>query len=241
MRTSTETPPPKVPRRRLRLVAAVSAGALVLTPIAAVATTHVVAAKSVTSKAISAVLGAGVMGKVNGAFRPDRPVNRGLLAVTVHRSSGRLAVQENLGSLNASSGSTELGSVKLKVDGAANKRQGVLVSVQMQLDHDNALASNCGASFTLTKNASPTVLGSWSQELYSGPTSGQEDNIAFSFFAIQDTQTFPNYHLNGSNSCTQALFTDLDIMYAQNFPFGLNGQANPAPLAPKQATPKHDR
>lgn len=238
---SPETTPE--PRRRARRLLAVGAVTALLVPAAAVAAYSAAPlARSAASDAVAAVLGSGVMTKVGGSFNPGAPAKRGDVAVALHRSMPRIAVQPELASLGASTGFVELGSVRIKSDGARGKLQGVLINVQMQLDHDSALAAGCSASWQLTRGAQPTVLGSWSQELYSGPTTGEEDNIAFSFFVTQPTNKFGNYHLLGANSCTQTLFTDLDMMTAQTFP--LNGEGKPFTTpTPKvrTETPRHER
>jgi hypothetical protein len=224
------------------MIALGAAGALLLAPVAALASQGAATtAKSASSKAIAAVLGSGVMTKFPNGFRPNDPATRLQLALALHRSIPRIAVQENLGSLNASSPATNIGDVRIKIDGAPNKLQGVLISVQMQLDHDNALAGNCGASFTLTRDASPSNLDFWSQELYSGPASGEEDNIAWTWFVTQKTQKSSNYHLLASNSCTQTLFTDADMMTAQAFPLAGSGKPHVAAKAKQSTTPKHDQ
>ena len=236
------TPAPR--RRRTKLVALCAAGALVLSPAAAVAGHHVVAvAKTPTSNAVAAVLGSGVMTKFPNGFRQKDAATRGTVALALQRSIPRLAVQNSLDSLAASSGLTEIGSVRLKIDGAPGHRQGVLLSVQMQLDHDNPLPSGCNASFEFTHDMSPGVVGTWSQELYVSGTgdSGEEDNIAFSVYTVQPTAKSFNYHLLASNSCTQTLFTDEDIMTAQSFPLGGNGKTVPPPAKVSMKAPQHDR
>lgn len=229
-------------KTRRRVIALGAAGALLLVPVAAVATQGAATtAKTATSKAIAAVLGSGVMTKFPNGFRPNDPATRAQLALALHRSIPRIAVQESLGSMAASSPATNIGDVRIKIDGAPNKLQGVLISVQMQLDHDNALAGSCGASFALRRDASPNTLRSWSQELYAGPTSGQEDNIAWTWFVTQKTQKSSNYHLFASNSCTQSLFTDEDMMTAQAFPLAGSGKPHVATKAKDGVTPKHDQ
>jgi S-layer homology domain len=223
-----------------KVVAAAFVGALVATPLAAIATKLV--SRETTNKAVSAVVGAGVMTKFPDGFRPNSAATRGTLALALHRAIPRLGVQPDLDSLAASSAFTDIGGVRMRIDGASHKVQGVLLSVQIQLDHDNALGSNCNASFQITRDADPTVLGSWSQELYLGPATGEEDNIAFSIFTTQATNTTDRYHLLAANSCTQTLFTDLDMYTAQSFPFAGNGAALKAAAARVDVTtPRHDR
>jgi hypothetical protein len=245
----TKSPPepdltPAPHRRRAKYTALAAAGVLLLSPAAAVAGYHVVAAaKSPTTNAISAVLGSGVMTKFPNGFRANDPATRGTVALALQRSIPRLAVQDSLGSLASSTPATEIGSVRLKVDGATGHRQGVLLSVQMQLDHDNALTTSCSASFQFKHDLSPGIVGTWSQELYQTGAGdpGQEDNIAFSVYTTQPTGKSFNYHLLAANSCTQTLFTDEDIMTAQSFPLGGNGKAVPPPAKVSTKVPQHDR
>jgi len=235
-------PYPSTRRRRTRLVAIAAAGALVLSPAVAVAGHHAYeAAKSPTTNAVAAVLGSGVMTKFPNGFRAGSPASRGTVALALQRSIPRIAVQDSFDSLASGSSLTELGSVRLKIDGAKGKRQGVLINVQMQLDHDDPIASGCSAGFAITHDQSPTQVGTWSQELYADPDSGMEDNVAFSVYTVQPTGKSFNYHLLGSNSCTQTLFTDEDILTAQSFPLGGNGKAVPPPAKVSTKVPQHDR
>ena len=132
----------------------------------------------------------------------------------------------------------------LRIDGAPHKIQGVLISVQLQLDHDNSLSSGCTPSFSLTKNASPKVVGGWSQEEYGGTGSGLELNVAFSAFVMQSTNTRATYHLRFTNPCTAALFVDEGMMTAQGFPLTGAGTAvkEPASLTRNRSLLlEHDR
>ena len=228
-------------RGRRRALVAVTVGALLLAPVAAIASYQVGAAQlSSTSRAVAAVVGAGIMTKSGGSFNGSATVNRSTLALSLHRSIPRIAVQRSLGDLAASSAATDLGQVVLKVDGAKDRLQGVLVSVQMQLDHDNGVASSCNASFQLRRGTSTTSLATWSQELYAG-ASGEEDNISWSWLVTSKTDTTPHYHLWGANSCTTMLFMDEEIMTAQTFPLnGEGGAYQPAPMV-GTAVAKHDR
>jgi hypothetical protein len=243
--TKSQSEPDLTPapiHKRTKLVALAAAGALVLSPAAAVAGHHVIgAAKTPTTNAIAAVLGSGVMTKFPNGFRANSNATRGTVALALHRSIPRLAVQTSLASMDASTGFAEIGSVRLKIDGAQGHRQGVLINVQMQLDHDDPIASSCNAAFQVTHDLSPTVVGTWSQEFYADPDAGMEDNIAFSVYAVQPTGKSFNYHLLASNSCTQTLFTDEDMMTAQSFPLGGNGKAVPPPAKVSAKTPQHDR
>lgn len=233
---------PPARKRSLRLVAAGAVAALVLAPLAVIgANAAVGSAKSASSRAVSAVLGSGVMTKFPNGFRPNDAATREQLALALHRSMPRIAVGGSLASIPNGASNVLLGDNRIKVDGAPGKRQGVLITVMMQLDHDSPVPS-CTASFALTRNTDPTILGSWSQELYADPDAGMEDNIAFSIFVTQPTNTSHNYHLLGSNNCGQTLFTDQDVWYAQTYPLAGNGKAFPPPAPPKApVTPKHDR
>ena len=232
--------PSRPSRSTARLVAVGVAVAALVAPVAAVAGVQI-AQRSDASNATSAMLGSGVMKKYSDGFRPKQKVNRAELALSLHRSIPRLAVSTSVGSLAASSGFTEIAAIPFKVDGVTGKRQGVLVRLETQLDHDSALGTSCAATFQLTVGTPGTTVGFWSQELYAGST-GQEDNIAMSFFATQQTRTNATYHLLGANSCTQGLFTDGEILTVQSFP--LNGAGRtPAvtPAATRPVAPRHDR
>jgi hypothetical protein len=200
-------------------------------------------ATAATNRAINAMIGSGVMTKFSNGFRPNDPATRGDVALALHRSIPRIAVKVGLGTLDPAAVSVNLGDVTLKIDGAAGKVQGVLVNVQMQLDHDSPVASGCFPTWQLTKDASATILGSWTQELYSGPATGEEDNVAFSFFVTQPTNTKAVYHLLGSNPCSETLFADGGIMTAQNFPLGGKGKAQvaAAPVAQHPVSAHHDQ
>jgi hypothetical protein len=204
---------------------------------------YALGATAATNRAIDAIVDAGVMTKFANGFRPNDPATRGDVALALHRSIPRIAVQTSLGDMNIADDSVNIGNVTLKVDGAAGKDQGVLVSVQMQLDHDTAVASGCFPSWELTKGASATVLATWSQEIYSGPANGEEDNIAFTMFVTQPTNTKGVYHLLGSNPCDQTLYTDEDIMTAQSFPLNGQGKAQVAAaiFAQHSALRRHDQ
>ena len=154
-------------------------GALVAGPL--VVGAYALGSKVATNRATSAVVGAGVMANFPDGFRPNDVVTRGSLATALLRSIPRLATASFDGSATAGS-STELDTVDLRIDGTPHKIQGVLISVQLQLDHDNSLSAGCTPSFSFTKNASPKVVGGWSQEEYGGTGSGLELNVAFSVF-----------------------------------------------------------
>ena len=176
-------------------------------------------------------------------FRPNDVVTRGSLAQALLRSIPRLTAVSFDGSAAAAS-SVELDSVDLRIDGVPHKIQGVLISVQMQLDHDNSLSAGCVPSFSLTKDASPKVVGGWSQEEYGGTGSGLELNVAFSVFVKQSTNTRATYHLRFSNPCTAALFVDEGMMTAQNFPLTGAGTSvkGPASLTKQRnLLAQHDR
>ena len=215
-------------------------GALVAGPL--VAGAYALGAKVAANRAVSAVVGAGVMTSFPDGFRPNDVVTRGSLAQALLRSMPRLATASFDGSATAGS-STELDKVDLRVDGAPHKIQGVLISVQLQLDHDSNLSAGCTPSFSLTKNASPKVVGGWSQEEYGGTGSGLELNVAFSLFVQQSTNTKATYHLRFSNPCTATLFVDEGMMTAQSFPLTGTGRAVEGPAAPtthRSLLPQHD-
>jgi hypothetical protein len=136
----------------------------------------------------------------------------------------RLAIQPTLGSMPTSSSDVNLGDVALTTGGKPGTNQLVKIDVYMQLDHDTALGTACGASWRLTRDASNTSLSSWSQELYNG-AAAEEHNIVFTFTTTQAAVTTSTYHILGSNSCTQDLFTDEDIVTAEAFPLTGAGAA----------------
>ena len=224
-------------RARFGVVCAL-VGALVAGPL--VVGAYALGSKVATNRAISAVVGAGVMANFPDGFRPNDVVTRGSLATALLRSIPRLATASFDGSATAGS-STELDTVDLRIDGTPHKIQGVLISVQLQLDHDNSLSAGCTPSFSFTKNASPKVVGGWSQEEYGGTGSGLELNVAFSVFVTQSTNTKATYHLRFTNPCTAALFVDEGMMTAQSFPLTGAGTAvkGPASLT-KHLLPQHD-
>lgn len=197
-------------------------GALVAGPL--VMGAYALGSKAARSRAVSAVVGAGVMTTFPEGFRPNDVVTRRSLAQALLRSIPRLTAASFDGSAVAGS-SVELDSVDLRIDGVPHKIQGVLISVEMQLDHDNSLSAGCVPSFSLTKDASPKVVGGWSQEEYGGTGSGLELNVAFSVFVMQATNTKATYHLHFSNPCTSALFVDEGMMTAQSFPLTGAGTA----------------
>ncbi len=217
------------------LVGALVAGPLVLGA-------YALGSKVATNRATAAVVGAGVMTNFPDGFRPNDVVTRGSLATALLRSIPRLATASFDGNATAGS-STELDTVDLRIDGAPHKIQGVLISVQLQLDHDNNLSSGCTPSFSLTKNASPKVIGGWSQEEYGGTGSGLELNVAFSVFVQQSTNTKATYHLRFSNPCTATLFVDEGMMTAQSFPLTGAGTAVKGPTSlsrHRSLFPQHD-
>lgn len=226
-------------RARFGVVCAL-VGALVAGPL--VVGAYGLGSKVATNRAIAAVVGAGVMTNFPDGFRPNDVVTRGSLATALLRSMPRLATTSFDGSATAGS-STELDTVDLRIDGARHKIQGVLISVQLQLDHDNNLSAGCVPSFSLTKNASPKVVGSWSQEEYGGTGSGLELNVAFSVSVRQSTNTKATYHLRFSNPCTATLFVDEGMMTAQSFPLTGAGTAVKEPGSPTKlgSLLTHDR
>ena len=216
-------------------------GALVAGPL--VVGAYALGSKVATNRAVSAIVGAGVMTTFPDGFRPNDVVTRGALATALLRSIPRLATASFDGNADAGS-SVELDTVDLRIDGARHKIQGVLISVQLQLDHDNSLSGGCTPSFSLTRNASPMVIGGWSQEEYGGTGSGLELNVAFSIFVKQSTNTKATYHLRFSNPCTSALFVDEGMMTAQSFPLTGAGTAVKATASLTRhgnLFPQHDR
>jgi hypothetical protein len=151
-------------------------------------------------------------------------------------AQSRLAVLASLGDLASAAANVNMGDIALTTGGVPGKNQSVLIEVSMQLDHDSALASGCSASWLLRRDASATNLGSWSQELYNG-SPAEEHNIVFSFTTTQPSATTSTYHILGSNSCTQTLFTDEDVVTAQAFPLAGNGASptRPGPEGPSHA------
>lgn len=214
--------------------------ALIAVPIVAIASTT---AKSATSKAIAAMLGAGVMSKQHGSFHPNDAVKREGMALFLQRGLGRIALT-SIGGSAAAAGSVELGSVALKIDGAPGKFQAVLLTFHGQLDHDNALTAGCFPSFSVTRGNSPTVIASRSQEEYGGGGgTGLELPVSMSFLVTQQTNHKTNYHLTLTNPCTATLFIDGGDFTAQNFPLSGTGGAVPPPVKQqqKQEIAPHDR
>ena len=225
-------------RAKLVIVGAL-AGVLVVGSLVTAA--YALGSRAATNRAVNVLIGAGVMTPFPDGFRADAPATRGTVALALHRSIPRIAVQEDLDNLGASSGLTDIGDVVFRIDGAPHKQQGVLISVQMQLDHDNGFGSGCLATFELTRNHSSVDLGRWEQEYYAG-ASGEEKNVSFSFFLLQSTNTTATYHLLASNTCTQTLFTDEEIMTAQSFPLtGGGGVFKPISIAKRgNLVARHD-
>ena len=237
--------PDRRPRRGTRTTLAVGAVAALIVAPAAVAVAHAGAiAKSAQSVAISAVLNSGVMGKSGHGFKPNQAATRGQLALALQRSMPRLALT-SIGSSAPASGSVELGAVRLKIDGVPGKNQAVLLTFNGQLDHDNALSAGCFPSFSVTRNASSTVVASRTQEEYGGGGgTGLELPVSMQFLVFEKTGTSTNYHLTLTNPCTATLFIDGGDFTAQNVTLGGNGKAlTPAKLAKQQVqrVAPHDR
>jgi hypothetical protein len=214
-------------------------GALVAVPITSLASRLEV--KSATGRAISAIIASGVMGTFSDGFHPTAQVNRGLLALSLHRGIGR-AVAVSAGSSVAASGSGEIASAKIKIDGVAGKKQGVLVHFEGQMDHDNALGSGCFPSFSVTRNASSTVLATRTQELYGGGT-GLELPVSMTFLLTDNTNISPTYRLKLTNPCDSTLFIDGGTFLLETIPLnGATGKAFTGPSArPITRIPRHDR
>jgi hypothetical protein len=155
-------------------------------------------------------------------------------------AQSRLAIGTGLSTITAGSSDVNMGDVALKTGGVPGKNQLVKIEVQMQLDHDSALTTGCSASFRLTRDASVTSLDNWSQELYNG-AAAEEHNIAFTWTTTQPAGTTSTYHILGSNSCTQSLFPDEDVVTAEAFPLNGSGAAPARAGVHRPANPGHDR
>lgn len=235
----------KSPTRRFsakRMLAVGSAAALVVS--IGVAAHAAISAKSPQSHAVKAVVGSGVMTNKHGGFHGKDPVTRAELALALQRSVPRLALSSASGSATAA-GSTELGSVRLRVDGAKHKQQGVLLTFNGQLDHDSALTAGCFPSFTVTRDSDATVVGSRTQEEYGGGGgTGLELPVSMQFLALEKTGTSVTYNLTLTNPCNVTIFIDGGDFSAQNVTLAGNGQAIPKParLAKQvQSVAPHDR
>ncbi len=233
-------PAPRRTPSRIRIVAAVAATAVVAAPAVALAAhaRHHRAGSHVP--AIKAVLGSGVMTNLGHGFAPNKAVTRGQLASSLQRSMPRLAMAGVSGSV-ATDGSAEIGSVTIKIGGAANKNQAVLISFNGQLDHDNALTGGCFPSFSVTRDASPTVLAARTQEEYGTPQGGLELPVSMSFLIPEKTATKVTYHLTLTNPCSATLFLDGGDLTASNVVLAGSGQALPDPTKQVQRTLPHDR
>ena len=216
-------------------------GALVAVPITSLAAR--MGAKSATGRAISAIVASGVMGTFSNGFHPTAQVDRGLLALSLHRGIGR-AVAVDAASSVAASSSGEIVSAKIKIDGVAGKKQGVLVHFEGQLDHDNALGAGCFPSISVTRNASSTVLASRTQELYGGGGgTGLELPLSTTFLLTDNTNISPTYRVTLTNPCTATLFIDGGVLVLETIPLnGATGKAFTGPSAkPITKIPRHDR
>ena len=196
--------------------------------------------KSPQSRAINAVVKSGVMTSTPHGFKPNDPATRGQLAFALSRSMPRAAMVA-VGSSVGAGTSAELAAVRLKFDGAPGKPQAALITFNGQLDHDNQLGSGCFPSFTVTRNASPTVVASRTQELYGAPTGGLELPVSMSFLLVEKTGASTNFHLHLTNPCDATLFIDGGDLTAQNVVLAGTGNAIPAPPKQSQKARPHDR
>lgn len=193
----------------------------------------VMAQRTATSDAIEAVRGAGIMPDIAGQFQPDKAVLRRGLATALHRGLPRIAVDTTFSSVPAGSSSLDIAQVPLKVGGGPGKTQGVLVTVQMSLDHDANLAADCISSYGVTNGVG--TLETWDVEFYDIGF-GEEESVAFSVLTTQATNTTVTYHLLATNPCSAELFTDEDVMTAQTVAFSADGTAFPTPPRPAHRT-----
>ncbi|HSS68182.1 MAG TPA: S-layer homology domain-containing protein [Nocardioidaceae bacterium] len=196
--------------------------------------------KSPQSRAINAVVKSGVMTPTPHGFQANKAATRGQLAFALSRSMPRAATV-GVGSSVGTGTSGEIAAVRLKFDGAPGKPQAALLTFNGQLDHDNQLSAGCFPSFSVTRNASPTVVASRTQELYGAPTGGLELPVSMSFLLVEKTGTSTNFHLTLNNPCDQTLFIDGGDFTAQNVVLAGNGNAIPAPAKQIQKVRPHDR
>jgi hypothetical protein len=231
----------QAPRRApsgVRIAAAFAATVVAAVPAVAYAT-HATSHRS-HGPAIKAVLGSGVMTNTAKGFAPNKAVTRGQLASSLQRSMPRLALQSVSGS-SAASSSSMIGEVTLRIGGAVNKNQAVVLSFNGQLDHDSQLAAGCFPSFSITRAGSPTVIASRTQELYGAPTGGLELPVSMSFLVQEKTSTTVTYQLTLTNPCSATLFLDGGDLTASNVVLNGGGKAMPNPAGQIQHTQRHDR
>lgn len=172
--------------------------------------------KNITALADSGVAG----GFADGNYHPTEVVSRQHMAAFLHRGLGRIAATATLASINSGASDVQLGSLSFRSEGAVGGYQGILVTVNAQLDHDASVAANC--SVTLAAKKDGTSIGSWIQEFYP-TTSGEESSSSAVFMTVQATQTIATYTIHGSSNCSQTTFTDREMVTVQSFPFEGDG------------------
>ncbi len=213
-------------RRGVRLVLPTIVVAILLTPLVAWAaggTFSDVPESDPRFRSVMAVADAGLMTGYQGKFLPDKAVTRGGLAQFLHRGLGRVSVDGTVEDLTTGQPDPPtIAETNMTIDGFQRGAQGVLVTLDMQVEPTTSLPSRCTVTLEATSMPENFDVGTWTFHMYAG-AKGQ--TVSATFLTGQLAQTSYTYQVTADHNCGQTLHVVQGALTAESVPFqGVGGQ-----------------
>ena len=174
-------------------------------------------------RSIMAIADAGLMTGSKGEFHPNATVTRKALAQVLHRGLQRVSVDGSVEDIPVSQQDPPLiAEVNMSVDGFQRGAQGVLLTLDMQVEAAQPLAADCTVVLYATSWPENFDVGTWPFQMYAGDESG---SVSSTFLAGQLSGTAYTYEVTADNECGQPLNVVQGALVAQTAAFRGNGSA----------------
>jgi hypothetical protein len=197
--------------------------AVLAVPAAAIAFTDV-PPTSPAFRAIEAVADAGLMSGFNGKFLPDQTVNRRLLAQVLHRGLHRASVDETVDDITTGEPDPPvIAETNMFIDGFQRGSQGVLLSLDMQVQAAQPIAADCNVVLDARSFPENFPAGTWTFRMYQGDRSA---TVHATFIVGQLAGTAYTYDVSADSGCGP-LHVVQGAWTAESVAFQGNGTAFP--------------
>lgn len=172
-------------------------------------------------RSINAVADAGLMSGSQGKFLPDKAVTRRALAQVLHRGLHRVSVDATVDDLTVGAPDPpRIAETNMSIDGFQRGAQGVLLTLDMQVEPTSALTSDCTVTLQATSFPENFDVGTWEFTMYAGQP-GQ--TVSATFLGGQLAGTAYTYEVTADNTCGQTLDVVQGALTAQSAAFQGNG------------------
>ena len=208
---------------RLRwLVSGVVIG-LLLVPMAAWASHQFsdVPSSSPAHRSVTAVADAGLMTGSEGRFYPGRAVTRASLAQVLHRGLHRVSVDRTIADIPmAQQDPPTIAAANMGIDGYQRGSQGVLLTLNMQVEVAQRLDSECVVTLQATSWPENFDVGASTFKMFAGERGA---SVGATFLARQSAGTLYTYEITADSTCSQPLHVISGALTAQSAAFTGNG------------------